>query len=164
MSASTKESLQDQLDRITQNTRALVQPERLAISEKATADLFNTGIEDRVLKVGEQIDTNMEALKFARKQRFPERSAVLPDTEEPRSTPSDEKAATEAFLRKNRAHDIASVSEVDDLPHIPESPEEEQRLVDAFVKELERGFARERIGQKSSSLKALRDALARGKR
>ena len=39
MSASTKESLQDQLDRITQNTRALVQPERLAISEKATEDL-----------------------------------------------------------------------------------------------------------------------------
>jgi hypothetical protein len=30
MSASTKESLQDQLDRITQNTRALVQPERLS--------------------------------------------------------------------------------------------------------------------------------------
>ena len=54
MSASTKESLQDQLDRITQNTRALVQPERLAISEKATADLFNTGIEDRILKAGAQ--------------------------------------------------------------------------------------------------------------
>jgi peroxiredoxin len=54
MSASAKESLQDQLDRITQNTRALVQPERLAVSEKATADLFNTGIEDRTLKVGAQ--------------------------------------------------------------------------------------------------------------
>jgi peroxiredoxin len=54
MSISTKESLQDRLDRITQNTRALVQPERLAISEKATADLFNTGIEDRVLKIGAQ--------------------------------------------------------------------------------------------------------------
>ena len=54
MSASAKESLQDQLDRITQNTRALVQPERLAISEKATADLLNTGIEDRILKVGAQ--------------------------------------------------------------------------------------------------------------
>jgi peroxiredoxin len=52
MSASTKESLQDQLDRITQNTRALVQPERLSISEKATEDLFNTGIEDRILKAG----------------------------------------------------------------------------------------------------------------
>src|SRR5882762_5570561 len=52
MSASMKESLQDQLDRITQNTRALVQSERLAISEKATEDLFNTGIEDRILKAG----------------------------------------------------------------------------------------------------------------
>jgi peroxiredoxin len=47
-------SLQDQLDRITQNTRALVQPERLAISEKATEDLFNTGIEERTLKAGAQ--------------------------------------------------------------------------------------------------------------
>ena len=47
-------SLQDQLDRITQNTRALVQPERLAVSEKATEDLFNTGIEDRILQVGAQ--------------------------------------------------------------------------------------------------------------
>jgi peroxiredoxin len=54
MSTRTKEPLQDQLDRITQNTRALVQPERLAISEKATEDLFNTGIEDRILKVGSQ--------------------------------------------------------------------------------------------------------------
>lgn len=47
-------SLQEQLDRITQNTRSLVQPERLAVSEKATADLFNTGIEDRILKLGAQ--------------------------------------------------------------------------------------------------------------
>jgi peroxiredoxin len=54
MSTGTKEPLQDQLDRITQNTRALVQPERLAISEKATEDLFNTGIEDRILKTGAQ--------------------------------------------------------------------------------------------------------------
>jgi peroxiredoxin len=45
-------SLQDQLDRITQNTRKLVQPERLAVSEQATADLFNSGIEDRTLPVG----------------------------------------------------------------------------------------------------------------
>jgi peroxiredoxin len=50
MSIGAKESLQDQLDRITQNTRALVQPERLAVSEKAAEDLFNTGIEDRILK------------------------------------------------------------------------------------------------------------------
>lgn len=45
-------SLQDQLDRITQNTRKLVQAERLAVSEQATTDLFNTGIEDRLLPVG----------------------------------------------------------------------------------------------------------------
>ena len=45
-------SLQDELDRITQNTRALVQPERLAISEQATANLFATGIEDRILPPG----------------------------------------------------------------------------------------------------------------
>ncbi len=45
-------SLQDQLDRIAQNTRKLVQSDRLAISEQATADLFNTGIEDRILLAG----------------------------------------------------------------------------------------------------------------
>ena len=45
-------SLQDQLDAITARTRALVQPDRLAISEAATADLFATGIEDRILPVG----------------------------------------------------------------------------------------------------------------
>ena len=54
MAAALNISLQDRLDRITQNTRALVQPERLAISERATEDLFNTGIEDRILKPGEQ--------------------------------------------------------------------------------------------------------------
>jgi peroxiredoxin len=47
-------SLQDELDRITQNTRALVQPERLAISERATAELFATGIEGRILRPGAQ--------------------------------------------------------------------------------------------------------------
>jgi len=45
-------SLQDQLDRITQNTRKLVQADRLAISEQATAELLNTGIERRVLSAG----------------------------------------------------------------------------------------------------------------
>jgi peroxiredoxin len=54
VAAALNISLQDQLDRITQNTRALVQPERLAVSERATEDLFNTGIEDRILKVGAQ--------------------------------------------------------------------------------------------------------------
>jgi peroxiredoxin len=54
VASSLNISLQDRLDRITQNTRALVQPERLAVSERATEDLFNTGIEDRILKVGAQ--------------------------------------------------------------------------------------------------------------
>jgi len=44
--------LQDQLDRITQNTRKLVQAERLAVSEQATAELLNTGIEERILPAG----------------------------------------------------------------------------------------------------------------
>jgi peroxiredoxin len=52
VSRSSLSSLQDELDRITQNTRALVQPERLAFSEQATAELFATGIENRVLPVG----------------------------------------------------------------------------------------------------------------
>ena len=38
-------SLQDQLDEITANTRHLVQPERLAIGERAVEELFATGIE-----------------------------------------------------------------------------------------------------------------------
>jgi peroxiredoxin len=45
-------SLQDALDSITQNTRALVQPDRLAISERQVAELFATGIEDRILRPG----------------------------------------------------------------------------------------------------------------
>jgi len=44
--------LQDALDRITGNTRALVQAERLAISEQASEELFATGIEDRILRAG----------------------------------------------------------------------------------------------------------------
>ncbi len=48
----SRPSLQDELDRITQNTRALVQPERLAVSERATEELFATGIEDRILSSG----------------------------------------------------------------------------------------------------------------
>jgi peroxiredoxin len=54
VAASLNTSLQDQLDRITQNTRALVQPERLAVSEQMISDLFSTGIEDRILPVGAQ--------------------------------------------------------------------------------------------------------------
>lgn len=52
MSIPSNTSLQDQLDRITQNTRRLVQPERLTVSEQATAELLATGIEKRVLPVG----------------------------------------------------------------------------------------------------------------
>ncbi|HTW49678.1 MAG TPA: peroxiredoxin-like family protein [Acidobacteriaceae bacterium] len=44
--------LQDQLDQITANTRTLVQPERLAIGERAVEELFATGIEQRILPVG----------------------------------------------------------------------------------------------------------------
>lgn len=46
--------LQDQLDEITAQTRNLVQPERLAVGERAIEELFATGIEDRVLPVGSQ--------------------------------------------------------------------------------------------------------------
>ena len=44
--------LQDRLDAITARTRSLVQPDRLAISEGLGAELFATGIEDRILTVG----------------------------------------------------------------------------------------------------------------
>ena len=47
-------SLQDELDRITQQTRMLVQPERLAISERASAELLASGIESRILPAGAQ--------------------------------------------------------------------------------------------------------------
>jgi peroxiredoxin len=47
-------ALQDQLDEITANTRQLVQPERLEVGERAIAELFATGIEDRILPVGAQ--------------------------------------------------------------------------------------------------------------
>jgi peroxiredoxin len=45
-------SLQDQLDEITANTRNLVQPERMAISERAVQELLGSGIENRILPVG----------------------------------------------------------------------------------------------------------------
>jgi peroxiredoxin len=47
-------SLQDQLDEITANTRHLVQPERLAVGERAVEELFATGIENKILPVGAQ--------------------------------------------------------------------------------------------------------------
>jgi peroxiredoxin len=48
----TTTALQDQLDAITANTRTLVQPERLAVGERAVAELFASRIEDRILPVG----------------------------------------------------------------------------------------------------------------
>ncbi len=45
-------SLQTQLDAITAQTRTLVQPERLAVTEQAIHDLLDTGIESRTLPVG----------------------------------------------------------------------------------------------------------------
>jgi peroxiredoxin len=44
--------LQSKLDNITTQTRALVQPSRLAITDAAVQDLFATGIEDRILPIG----------------------------------------------------------------------------------------------------------------
>lgn len=44
--------LQDQLDRISEQTRSLVQPARLQPSEDAVAELFSTGIEQQILSIG----------------------------------------------------------------------------------------------------------------
>ena len=44
--------LQSKLDSITTQTRALVQPDRLAITDAAVQALFSTGIEDRILPIG----------------------------------------------------------------------------------------------------------------
>jgi peroxiredoxin len=46
------EPLQPLLDAITAHTRTLVQPERLAITETAIAELLSTGIESRILPPG----------------------------------------------------------------------------------------------------------------
>lgn len=45
-------TLQDQLDLITSTTRELVPDDRMEVSERAIAELFSTGIEDRILPVG----------------------------------------------------------------------------------------------------------------
>jgi peroxiredoxin len=44
--------LQDQLDEITASTRNLVQPERMALSERAVQEIFASGIEQKILPVG----------------------------------------------------------------------------------------------------------------
>ena len=46
--------LQDQLDTITAQTRNLVQPERLAVTDDAVQELLATRIESRILPVGTQ--------------------------------------------------------------------------------------------------------------
>lgn len=46
------DSLQSQLDAITAQTRTLVQPERLAVTEQAIHDLLAAGVESRMLPVG----------------------------------------------------------------------------------------------------------------
>src|SRR5882757_2720725 len=50
---TTTMNLQDKLDDITAQTRNLVQPERLEVSERAIAELLSTGIEDSLLKAGD---------------------------------------------------------------------------------------------------------------
>jgi peroxiredoxin len=45
-------NLQDHLDESTANTRNLVQPERLAVGERAVEELFATRIEENILPVG----------------------------------------------------------------------------------------------------------------
>jgi peroxiredoxin len=49
--------LQSKLDNITTQTRALVQPGRLAITDDAVQSLFLTGIEDRILPIGADAPT-----------------------------------------------------------------------------------------------------------
>jgi peroxiredoxin len=46
-------TLQDKLDDITAQTRNLVQPERLELNERAIAELFASGIEEKLLKPGD---------------------------------------------------------------------------------------------------------------
>ena len=52
MPPTTSRTLQEQLDTITANTRELVQPERLAITDTAVQQLFSTGIESHILPIG----------------------------------------------------------------------------------------------------------------
>jgi peroxiredoxin len=50
--ATPPRDLQSQLDTITANTRSLVQPDRLAITDTAIHDLLSTGIESSILHIG----------------------------------------------------------------------------------------------------------------
>jgi peroxiredoxin len=46
------QSLQSQLDNITTQTRALVQPERLALTDNSVQELLASGLESRILPLG----------------------------------------------------------------------------------------------------------------
>jgi peroxiredoxin len=48
----TTRSLQSQLDSITSQTRALVQPERLAVTDASVQSLLDSGLESRILPLG----------------------------------------------------------------------------------------------------------------
>ena len=50
-------SLQSQLDTITSQTRALVQPERLANTDASVQDLLASGLESRILPLGATVPT-----------------------------------------------------------------------------------------------------------
>jgi peroxiredoxin len=52
MKSASTAPLQDQLDEITAHTRQLVQPERLAVSERAVEALLLSGAEQKILPVG----------------------------------------------------------------------------------------------------------------
>ena len=54
-SETRMDPLQAQLDDITAQTRKLVQPERLERNERVIAELFATGIEDKILKAGDSM-------------------------------------------------------------------------------------------------------------
>lgn len=54
-SETRMDPLQAQLDEITAQTRKLVQPERLERNERVIAELFATGIEDKLLKRGDSM-------------------------------------------------------------------------------------------------------------
>ncbi len=68
---ATSGRLQAQLDHITSQTRELVQPERLAITDDAVQQLFSTGIEDRILAPGASAPT------FALQDAITKRSSGL---------------------------------------------------------------------------------------
>jgi peroxiredoxin len=54
-SETRMDPLQAQLDDITAQTRKLVQPERLERNERVIAELFATGIEEKILKAGDSM-------------------------------------------------------------------------------------------------------------